>query len=287
MASSILPGDESASAPDAVPSAAVTIERIEGIARWPGLRGYASRRYDRLFEVNVVHNLFRGVFETGEAAAASAPVGKPLGYDNEESAALYLGKTLPEPYDYPAMLWLSNAIVRGARSVFDVGGHVGMKYYAFEHRVEYPADLRWTVCDVPAVVRRGRQMAERRDTARRLAFTDDYATLDGCDVLFASGVLQYLPMTLDAWLDTLRRPPTWIVVNTAALHPRHAFFTLNSIGSAHCPYRVQRESVLVDALAARGYVQRDRWTNPGKAMRIPFHRDESLDDYVGMALERR
>jgi len=283
MTDSIEPLKSVAPDPLALPRA---IARIERLAAVPGCGPVARRLYDRMFESNVDHNLFRGVFASREAAQASAPPARPLGYDNPESAALYLGRTDPEPQDYPAMLWLSNAIARGARRILDVGGHFGMKFYAFRDRIAFPDDLHWTVCDVPAVVRRGRQYAERREPSGRLDFTDDYAALDGRDVLFASGVLQYLPMTLGDWLAATPRGPATVIVNTTPLHPQRAFYTLNSIGTAFCPYRIQHESALVESMAACGYAVRDRWLNPGKHMTIPFHPTDSLASYSGYAFER-
>lgn len=256
------------------------------VAALPGVRVVAAAVHEQRFATNRNRNLFRGVFDTRESAEASAPETRPVGYDNAESAALYLGRTDPDAYDYPAMLWLARRIAEGARTVFDVGGHFGMKYYAFEPRIAMPDDLTWTVCDVPAVVQRGRTIAARRDTAGRLAFTDDYAALDGQDVLFASGVLQYLPMTLPDWLAGLRRPPRHLLLNTTPLHPGRSYFTLNSIGTAFCPYRVQHEAALFGALESMGYRRADRWINPGKAMRIPTHPDHSLDDYVGACFVR-
>ncbi|MCZ8337292.1 MAG: TIGR04325 family methyltransferase [Burkholderiaceae bacterium] len=256
------------------------------MAALPGVRAVVAAVHERRFVRNRDRNLFRGVFDTRESAQASSPSSRPVGYDNAESAALYLGRTEPDAYDYPAMLWLARRVAEGARTVFDVGGHFGMKYYAFEPRIAMPADLRWTVCDVPAVVQRGRAIAARRDTAGRLAFTDDHAALDGQDVLFASGVLQYLPMTLPDWLAGLRRPPCHLILNTTPLHPSRSFFTLNSIGTAFCPYRVQHESALFGALESMGYRRADRWVNPGKAMHIPTHPEHSLDDYVGACLVR-
>jgi putative methyltransferase (TIGR04325 family) len=88
-------------------------------------------------------------------------------------------------------------------------------------------------------------------------------------------------MTLPDWLAGLRRPPRHLILNTTPLHPEESFFTLNSIGTAFCPYRVQHESALFAALEAMGYRCADRWVNPGKTMHIPTHPRHSLDDYVG------
>jgi putative methyltransferase (TIGR04325 family) len=276
------PVSDAVAASPAMPRRDAFIARAESL---PGIRSVMRRFHERRFVANRDRNLFRGVFPDRQSAEASAPSARPVGYDNAESAALYLGLTEPDPYDYPAMFWLSRRIGEGVRSVFDVGGHFGMKYYAFENRIPLPPGLRWTVCDVPAVVQRGRAIAAKRDASRRLAFTESYRDVDGFDLLFASGVLQYLPMTLAEWLATIPRRPRHLVVNTTPLHPALGFFTLNSIGTAFCPYRVQKESEFFDALAELGYRRVDRWLNPGKSMRIPTLPEHSLRDYVGAVLE--
>jgi hypothetical protein len=56
---------------------------------------------DSRFESNTAANMFRGVFDTWEAAAASAPHNRPLGYDNPDSAALYLRHLSVDDWDYP------------------------------------------------------------------------------------------------------------------------------------------------------------------------------------------
>lgn len=256
------------------------------LALLPGIRHLRRRAYDRRFAANRGENLFRGVFPSAEAALASAPASRPLGYDNEEAATMYAPRRRPETYDYPAMFWLDRAIRAGARRIFDVGGHVGLHYYAFRDCLDYPVDLHWTVCDVTAVVDRGRRIAEERGVSAQLAFTDDYAALDGADLLLASGSLQYLPMTLADWLRGVSRPPPRIVVNTTPMHPAKDFYTLNSIGTAFCPYRVVHEAGFVKALDSLGYRATDRWANPGKGLHIPFQEGHDVPAYRGAYFER-
>ena len=241
---------------------------------------------ERRFAQNSSENLFRGVFDSAEAATRSAPPTRPLGYDNPESAALYFGRMQHELYDYPAMFWLRRAFDAGLRSVFDVGGHVGIKFYAFREPVALPDDVSWLVCDVPAVIERGAKVAARRGVDRWLGFTSDYQRLDGVDILFASGALQYLPFTLDEWLGRLARLPQRLVINTTPVHASLGYYTLNSIGTAFCPYRVVAEQPFIDAVQARGYRLVDRWTNPGKGLVLEAHPGHSLDHYSGFCFER-
>jgi putative methyltransferase (TIGR04325 family) len=234
------------------------------------------------FIANTDQNLFRGVFDSFNAAQASAPMDKPVGYDNPESAAMYLNHMQADPYDYPALFWLDRLLRDGARSVFDVGGHVGIKYYAFKNYLNYVKDLQWTVCDVPAVVERGRKIAAKRAPEGQLRFTTEYADVLGTDILFASGAIQYLPMSLESWLGPLAKKPRWILLNTSAIHPHHSFFTLNSIGNAYCPYRVTSEAHLAQQMQALNYKAIDAWKTPGKGrLDLPAQPEYSIEAYSG------
>lgn len=257
---------------------------IDRLERAPGLREAGQKAYLRRFLNNTHENLFLGVYESFEQAAASAPAARPLGYDNSDSANIAYASQIT-PRDYPAMFWLARAMAEGLRSVFDLGGHVGVKYYAFRRVLGYPADLRWTVCDVPAVVKRGREIAAARAPEGCLAFTDRYADASGQDVLFASGSLQYLPKTLAELLSGLGRLPRRLVINGTPIHESRAFFTLNSIGTAFCPYRVQQRKAFVDSILALGYEKRDEWENTGKAMIIPFENGYDVKHYSGFCFD--
>lgn len=247
---------------------------------------FANRAHDRRFEENTSDHLFRGVFDTAEQALLSRPKGRPVGYDNVESAALYFSRMRHETYDYPAMFWIEKSIQAGMQTVFDVGGHIGIKFYAFAGPLNFPPSLRWTVCDVPAVARRGEAVAKARGAGPQLAFTTDYGALEGTDLLFASGALQYLPMSLWEWLAGTARPPRRIIINTTPVHASRDFFTLNSIGTAYCPYRVFSEGTLLTKVQAAGYAVTDRWINDGKALLIPGHAEFNLTHYSGYCFDR-
>jgi putative methyltransferase (TIGR04325 family) len=261
---------------------------MDRIAALPGLRHWRTLRYERAFRANRERNMFRGVFDSYEAAQRSAPNNRSLGYDNAESAAMYFGHMAPDPYDYPAMFWLDRSIAAGSRRIFDVGGHIGIKYYAFKTLLDLPADLTWTVCDVPTVVARGASAAVKRDPSKQLSFTSDYAQVASCDLLFASGVVQYLPMTMFEWLSPRIQRPARIILNTTAIHPTKSFFTLNSIGTAYCPYRVTSEPEFVKQMTDLGYRKVDQWRTPGKgALILPTQSGYDIAEYSGYVFDRK
>src|SRR5204863_5236974 len=138
----------------------------------------------------------------------------------------------------------------------------------------FPADFQWTVCDVPAVALAGTALAAHRNAAN-LRFVSDAAAADGQDLLLCSGSLQYIEPALAAQLAPLRQRPKHVVVNASPFHDGDTFFTLNSIGTAYCPYKVASLPEFVAAMDGIGYDLVDRWTIPGKACIVPLHPERS------------
>lgn len=249
----------------------------------PGLRHLREQACRRHFAENREENLFLGVYDSFEAAARDAPTTRPLGYDNAASAELYLPCLYP--HDYPALFWLTRSLDEGMRSIFDLGGHIGLKYFAFRRVLPYPNDLRWTVCDVPAVVARGRELATARDPDGHLSFTTDAQAASGQEVLYLSGSLQYLPQRLSELLAALHVRPRRIVLNITPVHPTRGYITLNSIGTAICPYRVMARDELLHEASSLGYVKRDEWENPGKRLTLPLTTGLDLAHYTGFCFD--
>lgn len=257
---------------------------IDWVGELPLVAPMRQQRYERQFIANTNRNLFRGVYASFDEAAASAPKTRPTGYDNSDSAQIVYGHQVMF-YDYPAMFWIAQSLQAGLRSVFDLGGHVGVKYYAFRRPMMFAGDLRWTVCDVPAVAEQGRALAQKLDPERRLGFTSDPAALGDHELLYASGSLQYLPYTLDELLGGLQRKPRRIVLNITAVHPERSYFTLNSIGTAFCAYRVQSHEQLISDVTKHGYTLVNSWQNIGKNLDLPFQDGLSLDYYSGYCFD--
>ncbi|MDH5541000.1 MAG: methyltransferase, TIGR04325 family, partial [Rhizobacter sp.] len=145
---------------------------VDASAQLPGARYLVEASYLKTFIANRDQNLFHGVYDSFEAAEAQAGEYGVAGYDNEASADIYLDHMRVDAHDYPSMFWLDRSFQEGMRSVFDVGGSIGIKYYAFAKTVPCPDDVRWTVEDVPAVVAKGRQLALQRGVLDALHFTD-------------------------------------------------------------------------------------------------------------------
>jgi putative methyltransferase (TIGR04325 family) len=239
--------------------------------------------YRRKFLDNQDENLFMGSFASFAEAECGVPTTKLVGYDNPETTRLYSPQIYF--YDYPGLFWLSRSIDAGLTRIFDLGGHVGIKYYAFRRVVNYPDNLHWTVCDVPSVVASGQALAMQREVSAQLDFTTDYRDASGVDVLYASGSLQYLPKRIDAILSELPVKPRRIILNTTAVHPERTIFTLNSIGVAVCPYRIEHHDELLAALTRSGYKKRDSWRNEGKPIEVPFVDGGDKPYYAGCCFD--
>ena len=260
---------------------------LDRLTTLPGLRQACAIRYERRFAGNRRENLFRGVYDSFEAAAATAPAARPLGYDNPDSALMYRDRIQRVyPSDYPVLFWLQWLFAQGCTHVFELGGHIGISYYAYQTVMSYPDALRWVVSDVPAVMERGTAFARNKDGLGKLSFDGDFSHAAEADVLMALGVLQYLPETLAQRLAGLPRLPPHLIVNLTPLHAERGYFTLQSIGTAFCPYRIDVLQRFIDGFKALGYTVRDAWINPEKSCEIPFHPQHSLRHYHGFYLRR-
>lgn len=259
--------------------------RVDALANVPGIRALVQRQAREAFVANRNQNLFFGIHSTWDEAVVAAREFGQAGYDNAESAQIYDQRLRMDQHDYPSLYWINRSLDEGLKGVFDVGGAIGIKFLAFREHLARHVDLAWLVQDVPAMAKHGRELAEQRGDARQLKFTDRFEDGEGSEILLASGVLQYLPRTLGELLSTYRTLPRRIVINTAAVHPEHQFFTVNSLGTAFCPYRIQTQAGLVRGLTQLGYRLRETWINPDKPMTIPFRPDYSLRHYSGYCLD--
>ena len=228
--------------------------------------------------------LFRGVFPSFEVAELNIPDQGSLGYDNQFSATRMLGEWLAvHPSDYPVLFWLEK-LLPGCKLVFDWGGSVGLKYFAFRPYLDYAPDLSWLVSDVPAVVKLGREIAER-EGADALRFTADIAGIADADVLLASGVLQFIDDPFSG-LRELPQLPRHLIVNKLPVYELPSAVTLHNMGTAFCPYRLFNRTEFVQVIETLGYRLVDEWQSPGVGCQIPFYPEHSIGNYSGFYFTR-
>lgn len=262
---------------------------IDTLAHWPPLQRQLQRRYEHHFcRARGKAHLFRGVFDSFAAAQDSAPPAAALGYNNADAAALYLERSEQiYPGDYPVLFWLSKLLAGSPQQLLDLGGHIGVSYYAYRRYLDYPAKLRWNVHDVAAVMERGRILARDMDGSGQLQFCARIDELDAIDLLLALGSLQYLPDTLAQRLARLPALPPHLLLAAVPIHARQSYFTLQNMGSAFCPYRITAMEEFVASFEAMGYQLIDRWESPEKSCLIPFHPQHSLERYHGFYFRRQ
>jgi putative methyltransferase (TIGR04325 family) len=255
------------------------------IRKIPGVRRLRELQYQRRFAGDC-YGCFYGAFSSFEEARAAAPKSKHLGFDHPDYPSHHLDRmSRLEPHDYPAILWLSGALAPGIR-VFDFGGNVGMHYYAYSRYTRYPPDLKWLVCDLPGLLKLGREIAAR-EGAVGLSFTENAAEADGADVYLAAGVIQYVEdMSLADTLARMNVKPTHVLLNKLPLYEGKPFVTLQNSGAIVTPQSVFNGTQFVESVQRIGYRLIDRWGAPGYSCRVPFHPDKCVPLFSGLYFRR-
>lgn len=228
----------------------------------------------------------RGVFPTFQAARANIPARLPVGYaDHPDNTKIHLHLLgVVQPSDYAIMYWLGPLLAEH-RYVFDFGGNLGVSYYAFEKYLHFPPELRWVICDVPAVVAAGRELALERKAAH-LEFTAEFSGVDGFDVLFTSGTLQLIEQDLSTLLSALKKRPRHLLINRVPLSDRPTYFTV--VDKRICsPYRIANRTEFIGSLERLGYELIDSWNCCESSCRILFHPGRKVSPYSGMYLRQR
>lgn len=259
---------------------------VEGAARVPLLNRIFSQAYDRYFDAadGPGTRLFRGIYPDFRSASLALPKARPIGYDNEGSAYRVIDEWLTiGEYDYPIMFWLGKLLPE-CRSLFDWGGNVGLKYFAYRKYLNYPENLRWYVGEVPAVVAAGKAIAER-EGATALEFTSDLDALADSDLLLAAGSLHFIEDPF-AELRKLRALPQHLLLCKVPAHDQKAAVTLQNMGTSICLYHLFNRSEFVQNVTALGYELVDSWVSSDCSCQIPFHSKYSIRAYSGFYFKR-
>ena len=252
----------------------------------PGVRFLVRLAYRPYFaKASGKRRLFSGVYLTFDAARAAAPRGKPTAYD--DSGYGYVSNhNFINPSDYPVLYWLSR-VIPPCKSLTDFGGNVGMAYYSFRKYLPFPRDFRWIVYDLPSIVEAGKKVRESEEYREQLSFTTNLKELNGAEIFYAAGSLQYAPEALSTILSKLEHPPRHLLLNKLPVSQIAAYYTLQNTGTAFCPYGVVHQEELVESLGSLGYGLVDVWTNPDLPLIIPDAITYSLRAFSGMYFKLR
>lgn len=261
---------------------------VNEFVQLPGINRLVQPLYQRLFARQFFGaNSYCGAWDSFAEAKAHAPTVLPSSYDSAAAGTMYRTELqYITVSDYPVVYWLARLLANGHHRLFDLGGHIGVKYYAFQRYLQFPQSLHWVVHDVPAVLAAGRLYAAEHDTQRQLGFADSPEQASGSDVLMATGSLQYLDYTLAELIARLPQRPQHVLVNLTPMHPDRSYFTLQHIGIAICPYRVSAVPEFVTAMEELGYTTVDRWATHERNVRVPFRPECDIDSYHGFYFRR-
>ncbi len=223
---------------------------------------------------------YRGVFRTPAEAIAAAPRNQRIGYDHADLAEEYRDQFSGTVgfYDYPMLYWLGRLFAPGCR-VFDFGGNIGTHFYSYRHYLTYPSDLSWTVCELPAIVAAGLDLARQQGSA--VQFTTDFAAADGSDVFLASGSIQYVG-SLASSLAALRHKPTHLLLGRFPLCEGPSFVTLQNGGKVFYPVHVASREAFIQSIVDVGYRLVDHWKDLGEPVAVPFHPEFKTMSFHGM-----
>jgi putative methyltransferase (TIGR04325 family) len=243
-----------------------------------------------LFPTENGYSLFKGVYQTFDQAIEAAPKNKFIGYDNEALAQEYKDEVkVPVKvltYDYPILFWLKSIFSQDSSilNIFDFGGNIGIHFYSYLNYLDYPSNLVWRVCEVPAISRAGKELAERRACCN-LEFVCCFEEASGADIFLASGSIQYVKSLAES-LKNLSKQPSHILLNRLPLHNNEdQFVTLQNGGQVFYPQYVFNKAQFISSFLSLGYELIDIWEDKEDTCNIPFHSKKSLPFYYGLYLK--
>lgn len=213
---------------------------------------------------------FKGAYASYEDAVAAVPKGLLVGYDNEAVTEIAFEQMCQIAlWDWPVLYWLKR--LEPILCILDAGGHMGTKYRAFRNHLAIDqGKTQWIVYDVPAMVKAGRERAEK-DGLSNLSFVASLFEAPAADVVLASGLLQYLDIPFSDLLSQLRKLPPYLLLNKVATREGPSVFTLENFGSARVPYMIRDRREFLSSLDALGYDIVDQWEIPQLSHVIPRH----------------
>lgn len=247
-------------------------------------RYFRKLAYERQFSGDC-YGGFRGVYETFDQAILSAPKTKSVGYNDRSLAQEYRENAERDHhirfFDYPVLFWLNQILQAGDsnRKLVDLGGNVGVLFYAFAKYIQYPPGLQWIVWDVPEIVNAGRELAEERK-ASHLVFTANVEEAHGADIFLASGSIQYIK-DWSSPISSLPAKPKHLIINHIPVYDGSPFVTLQNGGKVFYPQHVFNRARFIGVMSGLGYELIDVWEDRGGVCRIPFYPERSLHNFNG------
>jgi putative methyltransferase (TIGR04325 family) len=204
---------------------------------------------------------FRGRFQTRQEAVASLPPEAASAYDDEHLVSINLESfSQIHPFDWPVVALCQRLMREGRMKVMtDFGGHVGVKYYAFEDMLPETEGFTWQVVDVAAMLREGRARLSPDNTALKFYLRlEDTAP---CDALLLSGVVQYSDFEIAEIVARLPKKPYIIFLNKVPVSEQAGYYTIEKYIKP-LPYRVYGNGELDRIRTTLGYHRVAQWPIP-------------------------
>ncbi len=232
------------------------------------------------------YGCYRGIFQTYEQALAAIPITQKVGFDHSELAQEYREAFCYELLlgQYPVLFRLQQILTEGT-TVFDFGGNIGVHFFVYEKYLQYPANLRWIVGELPALVAEGEKFAAQKRCSE-ITFTSDFKEANGADVFLASSSLHYVG-ELAPRLAQLPHKPKHILLNRSPFCEGSSFVTLQNGGTAFYPAYVFNRQQFQRSICDLGYELVDEWRDRTEPVAVPFHPEFSTLCYQGMYFRLR
>lgn len=227
------------------------------------------------------YGCFYGVYDSFEEAIKAAPNTKKIGYDYTELAKEYRQKLKSNisSYDYPVLFWLKEALAENS-TVFDFGGNVGIHFYQYDKYLQYPANLKWIVCELPEIAKVGEELAKERQRTE-LLFVNDFHRASDTNIFIASGSIQYIESLSDSLME-LAKKPKHLLISKLPLYDGERFVTLQNGGQVFYPQYVFNKKEFIEHICGIGYKLIDIWEDRLHSCNIPFQPEKSVRFYSGL-----
>lgn len=229
---------------------------------------------------------FRRTFPSFAQAQACASKFIDAGHEHSDDFRFHISisNTVRES-DYPVLFHLA-PLAPTLRRVFDLGGHVGNLFYAYQTKLTFPSDLVWNIYDLPAKRSAGEKLAaERRES--RIRYSDDLADASGADIFITSGSLHYFEQSLDEILRPLTALPTHVFVNRTPCSAGDDLITVQDAGSYLVPCKLHSVLHLLQGMKRLGYDLIADWPVHELHLWVPTYPDLSSRNYSGFYFRKK
>jgi putative methyltransferase (TIGR04325 family) len=252
------------------------LRKIPFLEKW--FNSWVMARTDR------AGHLFSGLYPSYKEAMADIPASRATGWDHDETAKLWQDEIDPvRPSSYPVFFWLS-CLLREDTTLIDLGGSIGLTYYALRRYLNLPNGATWTVIEVPAIADEGARIAAR-ENATNLRFVSQIADAPAADILLSAGAMHFMEESIPGLLERLPKKPRFILLNKLPVADYENTWTLHNYGPALTPNRVFNDREFIGYFESHGYRLKDRWAMEDLYLLIPFHPEKYLRAFSGFLFE--